>query len=280
MIIGIIGVGFVGKAIYDSFKNKKYTILPYDKYKNIGKFENIFESDIVFLALPTLFNEDTQKYDIDALEETCNKLKNNNYKGTIIIKSTIEPGTTNYLSSKYNLNLIHNPEFLTARTALHDFENQIQIVLGCSENCSKKHIDTINNLYLETFPNSFISNCTSNESELMKISLNCFYAVKVQFFNELYLMCKNTDINYENVKKLMLNNNWINPMHTNVPGPDGKLSYGGMCFPKDTNALLNFMKRIDTPHAVLKATVKERNIIRNSYENIDINSNIHLQENT
>ena len=149
MIIGIIGVGFVGKAIYDSFKNKKYTILPYDKYKNIGKFENIFESDIVFLALPTLFNEDTQKYDIDALEETCNKLKNNNYKGTIIIKSTIEPGTTNYLSSKYNLNLIHNPEFLTARTALHDFDNQIQIVLGCSENCSKKHIDTIYNLYLE-----------------------------------------------------------------------------------------------------------------------------------
>ena len=40
----------------------------------------------------------------------------------------------------------------------------------------------------------------------------------------------------------MLKNGWINPMHTTVPGPDGQLSYGGFCFPKDTNALLQFMK--------------------------------------
>ena len=61
---------------------------------------------------------------------------------------------------------------------------------------------------------------------------------------------------------MMLKNNWINPMHTDVPGKDGKLSYGGMCFPKDTNALLQYMWKLDTPHHIIEATVIERNILR------------------
>ena len=43
---------------------------------------------------------------------------------------------------------------------------------------------------------------------------------------------------------MMLTNNWINPSHTNIPGPDGLISYGGMCFPKDTNALNEYMKKM------------------------------------
>ena len=66
----------------------------------------------------------------------------------------------------------------------------------------------------------------------------------------------------------MLKNGWINPMHTNVPGPDGKLSYGGFCFPKDTNALLNHMKRMNTPHNVLQATIDERNVMRDDNVNV------------
>ena len=66
----------------------------------------------------------------------------------------------------------------------------------------------------------------------------------------------------------MLKNKWINPMHTNVPGVDGKLSYGGYCFPKDTNALLNHMKREGTHCKVLEATIIERNIMRDDHVNI------------
>ena len=60
----------------------------------------------------------------------------------------------------------------------------------------------------------------------------------------------------------MLKNKWFTPHHTNVPGPDGKLSYGGACFPKDTSALFEFMKRLDTPHMVLESVVNERNSMR------------------
>ena len=66
----------------------------------------------------------------------------------------------------------------------------------------------------------------------------------------------------------MLKNGWINPMHTNVPGPDGKLSYGGYCFPKDTNALLNDMKNKGTPYKVLEATIEERNTMRKDDINV------------
>ncbi len=49
-------------------------------------------------------------------------------------------------------------------------------------------------------------------------------------------------------------------MHTTVPGPDGSVSYGGLCFPKDTNALLKYMQKQQTPSKVLESTIDERNI--------------------
>ena len=100
----------------------------------------------------------------------------------------------------------------------------------------------------------------------MKLFCNNFYAAKVQIFNEFYLLCEKVGIEFEIVKSMMLKNDWINPMHTSVPGPDGKLSYGGMCFPKDVSSLNEFMKEQDTPNAVLEAVMLERNIMRNDEE--------------
>ena len=102
----------------------------------------------------------------------------------------------------------------------------------------------------------------------MKLFANSFYSVKIQFFNELYLLCQKTNTNFDIVKDLMLKNNWINPMHTNVPGRDGQLSYGGFCFPKDTNALFAFMNEKQTNCKVLEATIQERNQMRNDHENV------------
>ena len=97
----------------------------------------------------------------------------------------------------------------------------------------------------------------------MKVYCNTFYAVKIQIFNEFYLLCQKTGANFDIVRDLMLKNSWINPMHTQVPGTDGKLSYGGMCFPKDTMALNSFMTTNNTPHAVLNSCIDERNQMRN-----------------
>ena len=91
--------------------------------------------------------------------------------------------------------------------------------------------------------------------------------------NEFYLLCQKMDIDYDTVKNMMLKNGWINPNHTNVPGPDGQLSYGGLCFPKDTNALCEMMKKKNVPNSVLSATIQERNSMREDNDNIIKTSN-------
>jgi UDPglucose 6-dehydrogenase len=262
--VGIIGLGFVGNAIKQSFERKHITIKTYDKYKDSDNFVDLLETTMIFLCLPTPFDEELNEYNKCSLYETCMKLNDYNYNGLVIIKSTIEPKTTMHLASLYSIKLIHNPEFLTAKTAFYDFENQTHIVLGFSYNVNNDDIHYLYDFYKKHYEKADISLCTSTESESMKLYCNTFYAVKVQMFNEFYLLSEKMECDSNKIVELMLKNNWINPMHTKVPGTDGQLSYGGHCFPKDTTALLQVMKKHDTPHLVLESTIKERNTMRDT----------------
>ena len=273
MNISIIGLGFVGSAMYESFQQKGINVTGYDKYKNggVGSLATCIETDLMFLCLPTQYSAETGEYDKSSIIDVLKELVTHKYTGLIVLKSTVEPETTtmlyNMFKDTHHLNLLHNPEFLTAKTALHDFHNQDHIVLGKHANCKQELVDNLEKLYMAYYPNAEISQCDSNESECMKIFVNNFYASKIQLFNEYYALCQKSGIDYDNVKDLMLKNKWINPMHTNVPGTDGKLSYGGYCFPKDTNALCNHMKRKETPSNVLSAVIKERDEMRDDNDN-------------
>ena len=102
----------------------------------------------------------------------------------------------------------------------------------------------------------------------MKLSANSFYAMKIQYFTEIFLLCNKVDCSYNIVRDTLLKNNWINPMHTTIPGSDGKISYGGLCFPKDTNALNKYMEREQVPNELLNSTINERNKLRDDKLNI------------
>lgn len=268
MIVGIVGLGFVGSAMYKSFGLKGVSLIGYDKYKDggISSLENILKCDIVFLCLPTLFNEDTKQYDKGAIYEVCGGLVNNNYEGLVVLKSTVEPETINKLSIKYNLKLCHNPEFLTARTAYDDFNSQKHIVLGKGNNCSEEDMNSLKEFYKTNYPEAEISLCDSLESESMKIMCNSFYACKIMIFNEYAALCKNNGCNFEKVRDLMLKNKWINHMHTIVPGTDGKLGYGGACFPKDTLALREYMSQNGSINNVLSSVIEENTLVRSESE--------------
>jgi len=270
MKVSVIGLGFVGSAMFESFKQKKVKQLNgYDKFKKIGSLESCLDSDIAFLALPTPYRESVSEYDKSAIFETLSFFSLNGFKGLVVLKSTVEPETTANFSKEFtNLSIVHNPEFLTERTAFEDFDNQSHVVLGAGPSCEEYQLNYAIDFYSKYYPNAKLSVCSSTESESMKIFANSFYSVKVQFFNEVYLLCSAMGCDYETVKDLMLANDWINPMHTQVPGPDGMLSYGGSCFPKDTNALLKYMKKHATPSRVLEATILERNEMRPDQTNI------------
>lgn len=264
-MIGIVGLGFVGGAIFKSFELKGLEICGYDKFKDggIGIFEKIIETNICFLCLPTLYDSELEEYNKKSIIDTLDKLRDNNYKGLVVIKSTVEPETTDYLSVRYpTIKLCHNPEFLSARTAFTDFHNQTHIVVGKPHNHTENDILELYDLYTKYFPDAILSKCSAIESESMKIMCNTFYGSKIIIFNEYYLLCKENGANFEIVRDLMLKNNWINSMHTNVPGPDGSLGFGGACFPKDITALIKYMKRNKTPNSVIESVLEENRTFR------------------
>ena len=113
MIVSVIGLGFVGGSMLKSFQIKNVNVLGYDKYKkNTNSFEECLESQIMFLCLPTVFDNTTKQYDKSCIVENLEKLKENNYQGLIVNKSTVEPETDKILVDQYPmLKLVHNPEF-------------------------------------------------------------------------------------------------------------------------------------------------------------------------
>jgi nucleotide sugar dehydrogenase len=267
--IGIIGVGYVGGAILKFFAStQECNMLSYDRRKYVSlpdsdvefipnSIEEVAASDFIFLCLPTPYIQGFG-FDYTALNENLLKLARLKYSGIVIIKSTVEPGMTRAFSDKYKLKIVHNPEFLTARTAAKDFAEQGHIVIGGLDIDVCKEVIS---LYQKYF-NATYTICDAEQAELMKLFCNNFYAVKVQLFNEFALTCKRIGVSYNDVRDIMLRNGWINPMHTDVPGPDGEFSYGGACFPKDTNALHDFMKRNGVPCEIIEACIKERNLMR------------------
>ena len=264
MRVGLVGLGFVGGAIYDTLVEKDCDLCGYDLFKKIGVFEDVLVTDILFLCLPTQYDASKKAYDKSAILETCSKLSSCEYKGVVVIKSTVEPTTTGDLAVRFPiLSFVHNPEFLTAATAKEDFANQKHIVLGGTPSTNPLHLDMLSAFYSQHFEEAEISVCTSTESESMKIFANTFYAVKIQYFNEVYAACESMGANYDTVRDLIVKNGWVNPMHTNVPGTDGMLSYGGLCFPKDTNAIAERLECKGLPNDVIKATIEERDKMRN-----------------
>jgi UDPglucose 6-dehydrogenase len=93
---------------------------------------------------------------------------------------------------------------------------------------------------------------------MVKYAHNVFGALKVTYFNCIYDLCQKLGMDYERVRAGILGSTYINEMHTKVPGPDGKLGYGGKCVPKDVNAFTLMTK--GTPLGELLAPLHRLNV--------------------
>ena len=241
MKIGILGQGYVGTAVKEIFKKHFPDIKYYDKYfvekSNVTSLEELaLISDFIFLCLPTPMMSNGE-CDISIIEKELNRLNELADKSpiTIVIKSTIPPGTTESFNQKFsNLSIIFNPEFLTELNFIEDFKNQDRIILGGDSNqCTE-----ITKIYNEVFPNIPIVNTSSQNAEMVKYVTNIFLATKVSFANEVKNICDQLDVDYDKIIKIAMMDKRLGDSHWNVPGPDGKKGFGGSCFPKDINALI------------------------------------------
>ena len=102
---------------------------------------------------------------------------------------------------------------------------------------------------------------------LIKYTINSFLATKVIFFNEIKKIFdkSNTGDSWKNFIDALSSDNRIGNSHMQVPGPDGREGFGGACFPKDTSALLDYSKEINSNFDLLEKVISLNNKIRAEY---------------
>jgi nucleotide sugar dehydrogenase len=247
--IGIIGGGFVGTAT-KQLKCKDVDVRAYDidqsKCDPVGTtIDDIINSDIIMICVPTP-SGDNGLCDTTIVEDVVSQINKisikrwdpieNQYFSTppICIRSTVRPSWV-----RSHLNLSYFPEFLTESNYLQDFRDTSNWIFGSTDvNC----VSILQRILTIAKSNGVIKNdsmvlMSPVESSVTKYARNCFLATKVGFCNEIYRFCNKYDIDYENVRKGFVLDDRIGESHTNVPGPDGMLGFGGSCFPKDMAAL-------------------------------------------
>ena len=262
-MIGIIGQGFVGNAVYQKFK-KYYDVRTYDldESKSNDSKENVIHQQYVFLCLPTPMNA-AGSCNVDIIERELENIDliadNHEIVKTIVIKSTIPPGTTEKWNKKYEaLDIVFNPEFLTEANAVSDYENQDRIILGGPRPASTD----LKRIFSKVFPKARIIKTHSTYAEMVKYTTNTFLSTKVSFANEIYQICQVVGADYDKVMEYATLDKRLGTSHWQVPGHDGDFGFGGHCFPKDLSALLHLTDKFGTINNVLQATKDTNDEIR------------------
>jgi UDPglucose 6-dehydrogenase len=104
--------------------------------------------------------------------------------------------------------------------------------------------------------------CTIAEASLAKYTINCFLSTKVIFMNELHNLTEKLGCDYKKISEMIKADKRIGNSHLQVPGPDGAFGFGGMCFPKDTSALLKYAADAGAEMMVLNAAVRKNTFLR------------------
>lgn len=242
--IGVIGLGYVGTAVKTGFeKNNKVVTFDIQKECTEKNIVGVAEkAQIIFICVPTPMNADGA-CNIEIVDTVLSEISllELPHKSICVIKSTVTPGTCDLLAKRYpSITVCFNPEFLTERNYINDFISQTNITLGYTDD--SRSVKPVSQLYYERFPNSQVWVTTAKQSEMIKYVANTMLATKVAFLNEIYQICKKTDTDFDQLTKVLKLDPRLGTSHWNVPGHDGKFGFGGTCFPKDLNALIQYGK--------------------------------------
>ncbi|MCL5666526.1 MAG: hypothetical protein M1383_02040 [Patescibacteria group bacterium] len=265
--IGIMGLGFVGGALMRYFKTRPVSLFLYDKYKKIGSVEEVNKADIVFICVPTPFL-DGKGFDLSAVKDAIGELQG---AKIVVIKSTILPGTTENLQKTFPRHkFLFNPEFLREVSPYEDLIRPDRQILGSTKESQAAAKEVMGLLPKAPFEKIM----PATEAETVKYMANSFLALKVVFANEFYDICKEIGIDYALVKEAVVKDPRIGDSHFDV-GHGGYRGYGGSCFPKDVNAILQLAEDKKVRVSLLNAMRKAN---KELLEESGLNEDFFLQE--
>lgn len=247
MKVAICGLGWVGKAMHVLFPGALIydpLVIPASSKKLVN------ECDIAFVCVPTP-NIDAKELDISIVEEIVSWCE----CPLIVIRSTVNPGTCDYLAKKYNKRLVMQPEYLgeTVNHPMSDQKGRQFIVIGGEQEDRRKLID----LYTEAYnANINIRQVTAYEAELIKLTENRAAAFKIAECQELYDACISAGIDYYTIREAVYSddprfNLWWTFVYPNKRGFNSK------CLPKDVYAWVAWAESVGYKPAVTRALLEK-----------------------
>ncbi len=256
--IGIIGYGFVGKAVEYGFTGEDNEIVFHDKHLPSRDLDEVAQfAEFIFVCVPTPFKDD--HIDLSIMNETIEALTSytDHTDKIIVIKSTVIPGTTRSYAKRHPFsNFCMNPEFLTEANYLEDFISADRIVVGSDDEQSGLRLV---DLYHRHLPHVPIFHTDLSSAEMVKYMANCFLATKVIFANEIHALCERLEINYDEVKKIVGSDKRIGGSHFEVTSLRG---FGKKCLPKDIISLIGLYHDLGVDASLLEAVWKKNGVLR------------------
>jgi UDPglucose 6-dehydrogenase len=254
MKIVIVGYGFVGKAVFNAFKDKHEVVIVDPEYTT-NEIKYHHDADGIIVCVPTPTTE-AGICDASILSNVIDEIP---VFLPVLIKSTVTPAIAEGFKVLYpGHSIVYSPEFLRANTANDDFLNQRYVVLGGEDPELFWH-----ELFNSTLPNcKMIFTCSEEEACMIKYTANSFLALKTSFFNQVYDLCETTGMRFDTVRQIVSQDTRIGTSHTMVPGPDGERGWGGYCFPKDTRAITQWANTVGSPVTLVESAIQYNDKVR------------------
>ena len=258
MKIGIIGMGYVGKAVQASWLGSQHEVFYYDPVVagSLPDVESVVANrpGAIFVCVPTPSASDGS-CDISIVKSTLDKILKN-YAGIVIVKSTVTPDFWHDYTTYSNL--FHVPEFLVASTAITDYLNPEFIFIGGNKSQAYQVTRILStsavNLAVPIYQTDLIT------ASLVKYFMNVFLATKVTVLNQFYQLGNAVGANWAEFSEMIEMDTRMGTSHNQVPGPDGHYGYGGACFPKDVRAIIHCINQHKIGAGIIEA-VNNANIL-------------------
>jgi UDPglucose 6-dehydrogenase len=245
--VAIVGAGMVGGALDRFFKTQNIAAGLYDPPKGFADPAVLGRADVIFIAVPTPYYLDGSGFDDSFLRAAIDAIP---VPGkTVVLKSTIVPGTTDRFQELYPQHrILFNPEFLTETTVDFDMQHPNRQIIGYTPQ-SRKDAELVMGL-LPRAP--FEKIVQAKEAELVKYFGNALYALKVAYANQMYDLCQALGVDYEMVKDCAKAEPMVGTTHLEI-FHKGYRGYGGKCLPKDTRSIIQQADRLGIDLSVLRA---------------------------
>jgi len=246
MPVGIIGYGWVGKAMHVLFPDARI----YSPSQGYTDKEAVSECEITFICVPTPCPNE-RELDMSAVEESVSWCKSD----LLVIRSTVNPGTTMELMKKYQKRIVMQPEYL-GETPNHPMTNQHNrpfLVIGGKPPDRRKLINLYNSVYNA---NITIRQVTATEAEIIKLSENRAIAFKVAQCQELYDVCQEAGVDYYLIREAVYGDDPRFNLWWSLVFPQ-KRGFNSKCIPKDIYAWCAWSESVGYAPTITRSILKQ-----------------------